>query len=306
MGANRKKQRELRDAGIAKISQQDYEGARKDFNAALGYSGGRITDAEVDICYYIGACFVMEGRLDDAISRYSDLITYDSGNADAYFLRGSTYLDADEPKKGISDYNTSIDLRPKDYERYLAICQNLVALGYEDEAQGILTRALEIEGDDADQFYYRGRIYLMLGQTDLAKTALIRAMDDGNEQAGIYLAQTFLDDGDLESARDLISRYTDKEDPDAGQSVLTGRLLLETGKYKKAQKIYEDALKDNNGEYDKELMRGWIAALEYNGDFDKAYEVASDYISKYPSDASMLRELSFLETRAAKKTNDKE
>ena len=299
-GKDREAQRALRDSGIAKLTQGDYAGAGEDFSAAMELSGGRVSDAEIDLCYYEAACYALEEQYDKAVSRYTDLLTYDSGNAYAYYLRGSAYLDMEEDAKGLADYRVAAAKAPEDYELAIAIYQNLQAFGHKKESSEFLNRALEIDGDGADNFYYRGRIYLLLGQDDLAKTAFLRAMDEGNDEAGIYLAQAFVRDGDKKSAKELIARYTGKDESDARQSVLTGRLLLELGEYKQALAVYDKALaadEEGRSEYRPELLRGQISAYEFSGNFKKALAAAQDYVAAYPSDAGMIREVEFLKTR---------
>lgn len=299
-GPDRKAQRQLRDSGIEKLSAGDYTGAEKDFSKALSMAGGRVTDAEIDIVYYLGATYTLQDNYNKAISRYSDLITYDEDNKDAYFLRGSSYLNIEEKDKGIADYRKATAIAPGDYELAIAVYENLVAMGYKNDAAEFLNKALEIEGDEADNFFYRGRIYQLLGQDDLAKTAFIRAMEDGNDEAGIYLAEVFAKEGDKKSAKELADRYGGKENPDQRQSMITGRLFLSLGEYKKAAKVYEDALtadEDGKGEYHQELLKGQIAVYEYGGDFKKALKAAQEYVGVYPSDSGMIREIEFLKTR---------
>ena len=79
-------------------------------------------------------------------------------------------------------------------------------------------------------------------------------------------------------------------------------MLLIVGKYKKANKIYDQALKteleqEEKSVWYKDLLKGQIAALEYCGEFEQARTLAREYIESYPSDAHMARELSFLEMR---------
>lgn len=299
-GADREQQAGLRNAGIAALSQQEYEEAQQDFEEAISLAKGRVTDAEIDLTYYLAASFYLQGAYEDAEQCYSHLITYDKENADAFFLRGSVRLDMDESEKGLSDYRKATAAAKDDYELAIAIYQNLDALGFSGEAEPFLDAALAIEGDDAENYYYRGRIYTLLGQEDLAKTAFIRAMDKGSGEAGIALAQAYLKDGETESAKELISRYTAEEKKDARQSALAGRLLLDLGEYDKALAVYEEALEDeklSQGAYRAELLKGQVAALEYTGDFAAAKDAAASYVEAYPADAGMVRELSFLNTR---------
>ena len=48
---------------------------------------------------------------------------------------------------------------------------------------------------------------------------------------------------------------------------------------------------------DQELSEGQIIALEYLGQFEEAKRLATEYLTDYPQDHQMLREVVFLTTR---------
>ena len=47
------------------------------------------------------------------------------------------------------------------------------------------------------------------------------------------------------------------------------------------------------------LLRGMIAALEYQYEFEQAKEKMAQYVLDYPDDAQAMREYEFLKTRTA-------
>ena len=91
---DRETQESYRQLGITKLQEGDYEGAISNFQKALDESLGRIGVHEVDICYYKALAQFKAGQTDAAIETYTSLIDYDDDNAEAYFLRGSVYLQA--------------------------------------------------------------------------------------------------------------------------------------------------------------------------------------------------------------------
>lgn len=298
-GDKTEQQKELRSAGIDKLATGDYEGAKEDFSNAIALSKYRVSSMEIDLSYYLAAAYFMDDDYQSAIDTYSDLITYDENDADAYFLRGSVYFDMGKPDKGLADYKKASKVCGDDYEMYIEIYRNLNSLGYVDEAITYLNAALEIEGKEGDNYYYRGRIYQYLGQDEVAETAFVKALDGGNDEAGIYLARIYLDRGEDESAKDLISKYTDRKSYTSEERVLTGQLLINLGEYEKALENYNAALKEvsEDDENIQQLLEGQIAALEFTGDFQGAYDAATEYVSKFPADGRMIEELQFLETR---------
>ncbi|MBR1628871.1 MAG: tetratricopeptide repeat protein [Lachnospiraceae bacterium] len=302
-GADRKAQTELRDAGIAAISAGDYDAAYEHFKEAIACGGSRVSEREIDLTYYLAACSFLRGDFDEAIASYDNLIAYDKKNADAYFLRGSVYLQQEKQGKALEDYRKATSIANKDYELAIAIYNNLSKNGLKKEGMQFIDAASRIGGDDSESLFYRGRIYQILGQNGVAKTTFSRAMETGSDEAAVYLARAYKKDGQKKKAKKLAEKYSKNTDNlDSKHSQIAGELLLIVGKYKKANKIYDQALKaeleqEEKSVWYKDLLKGQIAALEYCGEFEQARTLAREYIESYPSDAHMARELSFLEMR---------
>ncbi len=299
-GADREQQTRFRDAGVYAMSQGDYKAAEKNFKDAIACSGGRVTDAEQNLTYYLGASYFLEGKYEEAAESYDNLLTYDPKDANAYFLRGSLYLKTGKKKKGLEDYKKAAELSDKDYELVISIYENLESYGMKKQAMEFINKASEIGGDDADSLFYRGRIYQIMGQDDVSKSTLQRAMDGGNDQAAIYLARAYMKEGAKKKALKIAKQYYKIEEKDDDLSVLAGQLLLTVGKYKKANDVYKKALgaEQESGVESlrhKDLLKGRIASLEHCGSFEEALPLAREYIKRYPADQKMMRELSFLE-----------
>ena len=80
----------------------DYEGAVAAFNSALSQCVGKITDTELDICYYKAAAQYAGGDIEGALATYQAMIDYDEENGNAYYLHGCLSLkqqDTDTAKK---------------------------------------------------------------------------------------------------------------------------------------------------------------------------------------------------------------
>ena len=301
---DREEQTRLRDEGMAAMAAGNYEQAEQDFKDAIQLSNGHVAEPEIDLTYYLGACYFAERRYEDAVSIYDNLLIYNENDADAYFLRGSVQLKLARGKKALSDYKKATAVSPEDYALYIAIYENLKANGKKKAGSDFLNKALEIEGEEAENFFYRGRIYELLGRGEMAETAYTRAMEGGGyDEAAVYLVKGYMEKGKTKKAKEVASFYTNKDDPDVEESVLIGELLLATGDYEKAKEVYEAALakeaeaKKKNPSAEMALKKGQIAAVEYTGDFEEALSLVKAYLAEYPSDQSVVREASFLETR---------
>ncbi|MCR5546465.1 MAG: tetratricopeptide repeat protein [Lachnospiraceae bacterium] len=291
------KQNELKETAIENIGAGEYEEALTNLNEALKEAGGTVTEREVDICYYKGAVQYLLADTAGAIDTYSGLILYDENDASAYYLRGSLYLKEKESDLALKDYKKAVKVSNNDYELYIQIYENLNALDYRDEGLEFLNLALEIEGNSANQLLWRGRIYLILEQYEAAEKVLKSAVEKGNAEANIYLAQAYRGNGDEDSASEVLSTFANEAAATSVGLQVLGDIYMEDGNYEEAYKAYEKALSLEEVSNKKQLWKNEIGALEYMGDFSKALETANEFIAEYPSDTDVIKELIFLNTR---------
>ena len=291
------KQDQLKEAAIANIGAGEYESALNNLNEALTLAGGKVTAREIDICYYKGAVQYILGDIPGAVETYSALIDYDETDKYAYYMRGNVYLKEKETELALSDYKKATKVSGKDYELYIQIYENLDASGFRDNGLEFLNMALEIEGNSAKQLQWRGRIYMILGQYEAATRVLSSSVEKGNEEANIYLAQAYKDSGDVEKSKEILSAFAKKQNASASGLLVLGDLYMEDGQYEQAFETYESALSLEDDTYKKQILKNEIGALEYLGRYQEALEKANIYITEYPADTDVLREITFLGTR---------
>ena len=291
------KQDQLKETAIANIGAGEYESALNNLNEALTLAGGKVTAREIDICYYKGAVQYILGDIPGAVETYSALIDYDETDKYAYYMRGNVYLKEKETELALSDYKKATKVSGNDYELYIQIYENLDASGFRDNGLEFLNMALEIEGNSAKQLQWRGRIYMILGQYEAATRVLSSSVEKGNEEANIYLAQAYKDSGDVEKSKEILSAFAKKQNASASGLLVLGDLYMEDGQYEQAFETYESALSLEDDTYKKQILKNEIGALEYLGRYQEALEKANIYITEYPADTDVLREITFLGTR---------
>lgn len=305
---DRETQESYRQLGITQLQEGNYTDAITNFQKALDESLGKIGPHEVDICYYKALAQFKSGDINGAIDTYTSLIEYDEDNAEAYYLRGCAYLQAadretDESKaeelsdKGIMDYNQAVAIDGDNYDLYLGIYENLNALGRETYAQEFLSRVLSLSCETGQEYCDQGYVYLVLGDYDKAASLLATALEKGCDEAMLYQAQIYSEQGDAEQAKSLIQAYSEKYPEDVDALHQGAVLALNAGQYAEAVKMLEQAYGYAGKEADQELWLNLIYAYEYNGQFNKAYELMTEYIKLYPGDAEAAREYEFLKTR---------
>ena len=287
----------LRDEGIAAMEEGNYEEAIELFDEALGKSIGKVTDLEIDIDYYKAASQFLSGSFDDAVKTYTYLIRYDKNNYEAYFLRGSIYANEGEIGEAITDYDAAVAIDEKNYILYIEIYENLNALGYTNQGLVYLNNALAVSDNSANGKYYKGRIYYMLGQTSEATKYLQAAIDKDVDDAKLYLAKIYQDQGDYTSAQELLEEYASSDDVTGEALAALGDIEMTNGNYENALGYYQAGLSLESIDNMPELMKGQVAALEYLYRFSEAKEVLTQYLESYPNDEEAQKELVFLQTR---------
>ena len=287
-----------RTAGIMQMNKGDYKAALSAFQKALDNSNGRISDIELDICYYKAYCLIRVGKNEEALSVYDAIINYNKNVSEAYLLRGHLKAALDDTEAAIKDYNKAVALNSRSYPYYLAIYQNLVYVGDVDEAEGFLRKGLDIKAATAEEYCYQGRFYLLLKEYDAAKLVLSNAMNEGSEEAKLYMAAALREMGQGEQAYGIYENYVKSHEDDAEALYQIVSILTETGEYEKAIGYVDAAIKvAKNDSSRKKLMENKIFCLEKLAMYKEAVNAVRTYLKTYPDDQVMIRELTFLNSR---------
>ncbi len=287
-----------RTAGIMQMNKGDYKAALSAFQKALDNSNGRISDIELDICYYKAYCLIRVGKNEEALSVYDAIINYNKNIAEAYLLRGHLRAATDDIEAAKKDYNKALSLNSRSYPYYLAIYQNLVYAGDINEAEEFLRKGLTIKASTAEEYCYQGRFYLLLKEYDAAKLVLSNAMNEGSEDAKLYMAAVLREMGQGEQAYGIYENYVKSHENDAEALYQIVSILTETGEYEKAIGYVDTAIEvAKNDSSRKKLMENKIFCLEKLGMYKEAITAVRTYLKTYPDDQVMIRELTFLNSR---------
>lgn len=286
-----------RQLGINEMSAGNYEEALSMFQKALDLSPARISDLELDICYYKAAAQYLCGDSEGAIDTYTSLISYNSKNADAYYLRGTVSLASSDTEAALTDFKSSLKYDKKNASRYNMIAERLISVGLTEDADTILTEATELKGSSLSDTRELGVSYLLLGEYDTAETYLSKAKEGGDTEAIYELARLYEAIGDTEQASAMYLAYAEASGDSTEVLNDLGQDKLAHGEYEKALSFFQTALQNESADNRQELLRGEIASLEYLSDFSGAREKMESYLAEYPDDESAQREYEFLKSR---------
>lgn len=286
-----------RQIGINCMQTGDYEGAVAAFDSALTYCTGKITETEIDICYYKAAALFASGDIQGALETYDAMIDYDKKDANAYYLRGCLMLQMGEAAKAQEDFSNAVLYGAEDYELYINIYENLSAYNLQTEGEEYLNKAFSIKGDSAEDLAERGKIYFLLGQNENAITELKAALDAGSVDANFTIAQVYEMEGDSETAETYYKAYADAGTADAEAMNALAEIEMAKFNYQAALEYVNQGLAMENVTNKRELMQNQIICLEYTSDFAGAWNVVQEYVALYPEDMDVQREYIFLKNR---------
>ena len=299
-GCGGKKQEEIlafRQVGLECMENGDYDGAVAAFDGALGSSGGRIGQLQIDICYYKAAAQYASGDIMSAIDTCTALIDYRKKETDAYYMRGCLLLAAGDAEGAKEDFSNAVKYRPDDYELYIGIYEHLADANLKEDGAKYPNDAFSIKGDEADDFAYRGEIYFLLGENGNALSELKTAVEKGSVEANLTLAQLYGAMGDTQMAETCYQAYTASGKADAAALGALAQLEMNKMNFSAALTYLTQGLALEDVPNRKEMMRNQIVCMEYTGDFAGAWAVVQQYVQLWPEDMDAQREFVFLKNR---------
>ena len=285
-----------RSRGIADMGLSDYGAAVDEFTAALSSNKGYVKDMDIDISYYLAVSQYRLGDVKGANDTYSSIIALFPDEAEAYFLRGRTYLAMQDTDNAKSDFDKAVKLSPDDPDLYIQIYEALTDAGLADEGERYLKNAMELNTKLSS--FQKGRLYYCMGDYERAKENLENAVNnDKDPQATLYLGRTYEAMGDMNYAVSLYRTYLENDPGNAQVMNQLGLCLMSLGDYAAAQEAFNKGLEMGDPAMDQSLWFNLIVSYEYLGDFDRAKTMMNDYLAEYPDDEEAQRENEFLVTR---------
>lgn len=287
-----------RGLGMAYMGLAQYEKAEEAFETALEEATERMPENMQDISLYLATVQYRQEAYEDTIDTCSEILgAAPEGNVDAYFLRGASYLYEGSQEEARKDFDKAASLAPEDYELYLNIFEcyrdlNLSGIGGE-----YLQSALDIQGEEVEDYYNRGRIYFYLEDYTEAQRQLTGPADAKYEPAMYLLGRVYLAQKDYEHAVAMYEKVQKEYGASAESFNGLAACAIERGDYDAALSYISQGLELEGEAGKQELYFNEIVAYERKLDFETAKAKAQEYVNNYPSDAAGQKEWTFLSTR---------
>lgn len=284
-----------RGLGMAYMSQGEYEQAKDAFIKALQSASGGVGKLEIDISCYLASAYYHLQDYENALETYHNLLAVDKKNGDIYYLRGVVNLAAGNQDAAIGDFDKSLSLDSKNYDRYINIYQELKNAGETEKAQSYLSQCQSLLTDK--QQYEKGRILYYMEDYNGAISALEALSEAGDNKATLYLGKAYEALGDMNYAASLYETYLTQDETNGEVFNQLGLCKLSMGAYEEALNCFQKGIQTGDASVMQELLFNEASAYEYVSDFATAKTKFSEYLTKYPKDTNAVREYEFLKSR---------
>lgn len=287
-----------RGLGISYMGLAQYEKAEQAFEAALDYIDDRQPENQEDLELYLATAQYRMNDYEETIDTCTELLEKaGDGAADAYFLRGASYLHEGDTQEARSDFDAAAALAPNDYDLYLNIYECYRQMNISGMGSDFLQAALNIQGDDLEHYYNRGRIYYYLEDYEEAQRQLIGPVEAKYEPAMVLIGKVYLELEDYEHARAIYAQLEQEFGASAESYNGLALCAMYNKEYDTALSYIAQGLELSSNVGKQELYFNEIIIYEKKLDFSAAKEKAKEYAERYPSDEAGQREWTFLSTR---------
>lgn len=287
-----------RGLGLAYMGLAEYDRAEAAFDAALDCTDDRQKENRLDIQLYLATAQYRQTEYEDTITTCDEILSETAGgNEDAYFLRGASYLHEGQQDEAAKDFSAAVSMVPEDYDMYLNIYGCYEEMNLSGLGASYLQSALDIQGDDTEHSYNRGRIYYYLGNYTQAQLELIAPVEEKYEPAMYLIGSVYIALEDYDHAQAVYQQLETEYGANVRSYNGLALCCIARGDYDTALSYIEQGLALDSSEDKQELYFNEIVVWEKKQDFAAAKAKAKEYVERYPSDEAGQKEWTFLSTR---------
>lgn len=303
---NKNNKAAYRGKGIALYKAYRFSEAVEQFNKALAIDES--THLNLDILYYKAEAQEKAGFFKEAAITCTDILKKKGEDAAVYNKRADIYRLQGEYEKSLKDYNKAIELAPKTYEYYFGKYFLLLENKDTEAGTAVLNEAASIKGTAPMDKFNIAKVNYYLGDYKVAVAQFGEAIEDGFTAAYFFLGNIYEKKEDYENAVSNYSMYIEKE-PTIESAAVYNQLavcLMKLEKYKEALNYITKGLTFNDITVHQSLQLNEVIVNENLGNFEAAFKLMKEYVSKYTEDEAAVKELKFLETRQSEFSTVKE
>jgi tetratricopeptide (TPR) repeat protein len=206
-----------------------------------------------------GTSLIQQGNVEAAIAQFQQAIALDSQLWEAHYNLGLARGQGGDLRGAAEAFSRTIALQPGFAVAYANLGGVLIDSKNWPQAEAYIQRALALDPELAIAHYNLGLIRRHQGQTEAAIQAWQRArqLAPSFAEAGIQLAELYLEGDRLEAAQPLIEQLRRSEGDLAATHYLQGRLLTRQGNFPGALQAFR-----TSSERDPTYANAYFAAAQ--------------------------------------------
>lgn len=284
-----------RGAGIAYLRMGKYDNAITSFTNALAQP--KVSKAlRKDLLSYRATAYLKSKKNYKALADCETLAEEYDMDANSYFLTGMVSLEMDSYDQARANFDRAFLASPT-YDMGIRIYQVYLEKGMEADGTKYLEAALENEASTPEEYLDRGKVYFYMEDNESARQELITAANMNNTEALLLLGMVYMEQKDYSNSRSMYQEYIAKVGSSAKGYNGLAQCDIHEKKFAEAlEKIRKGKEIASTEEY-KDLLYNEMIVYEEQMDFQTARARAEEYLSLFPGDANVKRELVFLKSR---------
>ena len=184
-----------------------------------------------------------EGRFDEAVSMYQELLLHDPGDVKSRLALGDLYAGRGDSSLALEQFEAAKAAAPDDPEAISGIAAALADIGRFERAERELRRGLRLHPDHAGMHELLGLQYFRRGMYQQAETELRRALDLDPSLAVAYhhRGEALNQLGRVDEALDMLKRAVQLDPDNAKAYYVMGIVYDRKHQRREAEAMYRKA-----------------------------------------------------------------
>jgi len=184
-----------------------------------------------------------EGRYDEAISIYQELLLHDPGDIRARLALGALYVERGDATLALEQYEAAKAAAPDDPDTICGMADALAGMGRYEKAERELRRGLRLHPDHAGMHELLGLQYFRRGLYQQAESELRRALDLDPSLAAAYhhRGEALNQLGRVDEALDMLKRAVQLDPDNSKAYYMMGILYDRKHLRREAEAMYRKA-----------------------------------------------------------------
>lgn len=199
----------------------------------------------VDSRLRLGITLQEQGRIDEAVDCFREVLAHRPENPEAHFNLGNAYKDRARLDEAIASYRKALALAPDFPAAHANLGSALLQQGRQKEASVCFRKALALEPDLAEAHFNLGIASYQTGDLPSAKWALAKYLQSqpGDRAALITLGEAFSRSNELDDAAGCFERILANDPGDAPAHNLLANVRRNQARHLDAIRHYELAIR---------------------------------------------------------------